>query len=495
VRLLLALVLALSCLGRAEAEPLAEFVAGDLIVRWRSVGHARTTARGVSRIGQRRIRQGHAISEDTWLYRLDEHSREGTLNALREAQATLGDALRVELNTLRSPFRLPNDPRYPFQWHLKATRVEHAWDQTTGAGVVVAVVDTGILPKHPDLESKLVPGRDFVSDPETAGDGDGWDSNPTDAGNESHSSSGFHGTHVAGIIGAAANNGKGVAGVSWGCKILPVRALGMNKGAGSDADIAAAIRWAAGLPVDGAPLNPNPAKVINLSFGGPGYNQTLDEAIQAAIAEGAIVVAAAGNQSSETKNIYPAAFKNVITVGATTMEGKRASYSNFGPEVEVMAPGGDLGGLLSHLPADCNGLLCPSGILSTLYDSSQKQYSYQFYEGTSQAAPIVSGVVALMLSGKANMTVAQATEILRATAESYATCSEGCGAGMVNAEAALTMVATGKAPGNKGAQGLGPTTVTGVGCSLGAGEPAAELAIAILLGLVLVWSRRRRTTR
>jgi serine protease len=492
VRFLPFLALLASVPASAQAP---EFMPGELIIRWRSVGHARTTARNLSRVGLRAVRAARAVSEDTWVYQLDERSREGTLDALREAQATLGDALVVELNTVRTPFRLPNDPRYPFQWHLKSTRVEQAWDRTTGAtNIVVAVVDTGILPKHPDLESKLVPGGDFVSDATGAADGNGWDPDPTDPGNESLSSSGYHGTHVAGIIGAAANNAKGIAGVSWGARILPVRALGVNKGVGSDADIAAAIRWAAGLPVDGVPQNPNPAKVINLSFGGPGYNQTLDDAVQAAIGRGAIVVAAAGNQGDSTKNIYPAALKNVITVGASTIDGKRASYSNYGPEVEVMAPGGDLGGILNHLPQDCNGLYCPAGILSTLYDSGQKQFSYQFYEGTSQAAPIVAGVVALMLSGKANLSAGQATDILRATAEGYGTCAEGCGAGMVNAEAALTMVATGQAPGNKGAQGTGPTTVMGVGCSLAAGASGDGLPLVLVLIALLCCLRRSRGT-
>jgi serine protease len=470
------------------------FVTGEVIVRWRSALAARTVARAIYRAGGRSVRRARQIADDTWVYQIDERSAAATLAALRELAAE-AEVAEVELSFERSPFKTPNDQRYNMQWYIPSARIDRAWDRTTGnPQLVVAVVDTGILADHPDLAGRTLAGRDFVSDPASAGDGNGWDADPRDAGSDALSSSGFHGTHVAGIVGAAVNNKIGIAGISQ-AKLLPVRALGVNKGVGNDADISAAIRWAAGLHIDGVPDNPTPAHVINLSFGGPGYNATLDRAVQDAIARGSIVVAAAGNQSSDVATIYPAALKGVITVGATTIDGKRAFYSNYGKEVELMAPGGDLMGKLNHLPPCANGAACPAGILSTLFDSTAKQFSYQFYEGTSQAAPIVSGVVSLMLSVKPSLNTYQVNNILTTTAETFAQCSEGCGAGLLNAEAALEMAVTGRGPAGSGSGG---NTVEGVGCSLlrgaggGAGVMAPLALVAVLLLLAVVNPHHRR---
>jgi serine protease len=330
------------------------------------------------------------------------------------------------------------------QWALAAARVEAAWDRTTGsASTVVAVIDTGILAAHPDLAGRILAGRDFISNAANAGDGDAYDADPTDVGTDSATSSGFHGTHVAGIIGAATNNAKGVAGVNWACKILPVRALGVDAGKGEDADIAAAIRWAAGLDVPGVPKNPTPAKVINLSFGGPGETQVLTSAVVDAQKAGAIVVAAAGNHSSDTSNIFPAAAPGVIAVAATKWSGQRAPYSNYGPRVTLMAPGGLLA---ETLPYQVDGKSWPAGILSTLYVSKDKSWAYILLEGTSQAAPLVSGVASLMLAVNPKLDAQQAATILKASADAKGKCSEGCGAGMVNAAAAVQQAGGGSAP-------------------------------------------------
>jgi subtilisin family serine protease len=271
-------------------------------------------------------------------------------------------------------------------------------------------------------------------------------------------SSGFHGTHVAGIIGATTDNRKeanglvtgGIAGVNWACKILPVRALGITKGKGNDFDIAAAIRWAAGIMVADAPDNPNPAKIINLSFGGPGAGQVLTEAIQAALARGVMVVAAAGNQGQEGSNIYPAAVSGVIAVGATKFDGKRAYYSNFGNIVALMAPGGNMA---EKLPYQYDGKFWEAGILSTLYSRTEKAWTYHMYEGTSQASPLVAGVISLMLAINSHLDQPETLNILQSTADPKGKCNEGCGAGLINAAAALAKTKGIITPGTKGTFG------------------------------------------
>ncbi len=232
------------------------------------------------------------------------------------------------------------------------------------------------------------------------------------------------------------NNTVGVSGVDWNCKILPVRVLG--KGGGTTADIAAGIFWAAGGSVPGSRLNANRAKVINLSLGGNGPpSQAYQEAIDFATSAGAIVIVAAGNSNENTANTTPCNQRNVICVGATEFSGARAPYSNFGAEVAVMAPGGDV-------TVDRNGDGPPDGVLST-YRDAQSGPSFEFLQGTSMAAPHVAGLVSLMRSVNAGLTSAAAKNLLRQTANARFTCNEGCGAGLVNAQAAV-LAAKGQPP-------------------------------------------------
>jgi serine protease len=265
----------------------------------------------------------------------------------------------------------PDDPLRARQWALEAVRAPAAWARSTGSErVVVAVLDTGIAP-HPDLDERLLPGYDFVRDRDEAGDGDGRDGDPRDPS----ASSRFHGLHVAGIVGAAADNGLGIAGLDWHCRILPVRVLGVRGGRGFDSDIADGIRWAAGLAVEGAPPNPTPADVINLSMTGEGRSQTLQRAIDDARAHGAVVVAAAGNDGVDARHHSPAGLDGVITVGALAEDGAQTRYSNFGPSLALWAPGGAIGG----------------GVLSTGPESS-----YATLAGSSQAAAFVAGAASLL---------------------------------------------------------------------------------------------------
>lgn len=244
------------------------------------------------------------------------------------------DVEYAEVDRWIRPTATPTDPFYGAQWGLYESiagmRVDTAWDRSTGAGVLVAVIDTGIT-AHRDLTENVLPGYDFISDPDIAADGDGRDDNALDPGDwcpTENVPSSWHGTHVAGIVAAQANN-RGVAGVAYDAKVQPLRALGAC--GGYESDIADAIVWAAGGPVPDLPVNPTPVKVINLSLGGPGACHSLfQEAIDQATERGAVVVVAAGNEALDAANSAPANCANVISVGATDREGARADYSNFG---------------------------------------------------------------------------------------------------------------------------------------------------------------------
>lgn len=342
----------------------------------------------------------------------------------------------AEANWVRHPLAVPNDRLYAAQWHYPAMNLPAAWDLTTGsATVVVAVIDTGIV-SHPDLGQRVLAGYDFVTDSARAQDGDGRDADPTDQGRDlPNGESSWHGTHVAGTIGAVSNNQVGVAGVDWNARLLPVRVLG--KGGDTDFDIAAGMQWASGGTVPGAPANPTPASVLNLSLGGEGGPaQSYQDVIDEAVGRGAVIVVAAGNDNIEASRFTPCNQQQVICVGATRFSGKRASYSNFGGAVHVVAPGGESA-------EDANGDSYPDGVLSTFQDGANAVF--QFEQGTSMASPHVAGVVALMKARSASITAAQAKMALTSTANTAFQCSEGCGAGLVNAHAAV-LAATGQAP-------------------------------------------------
>ena len=341
------------------------------------------------------------------------------------------DVQYAEPNIRLYALKTPNDALLPLQWNIPLMNLPAAWDITTGSGTVVAVVDTGIT-KHPDLAGKLLPGADFVSDVSSAGDGDGYDTDPTDPGDGTE----YHGTHVAGIVGAATNNGTGIAGVSWGARILPVRVLGKD-GSGTLADILTGITWAAGGHIAGVPDNANPAKVINLSLGGPGACTQSEQAVFDSVNKlGVSVVVAAGNDNKDSTAYSPAGCNNVIVVGAVGPDASRAPYSNYGAKVDVMAPGGDMNKAFT-----LNGMTYPYGILSTIYDDTKKVFTYTFYQGTSMAAPHVAGLAALLISKNPDWTPAQVEAQLKATASplSSTQCgvANGCGSGLVNASAAL----------------------------------------------------------
>lgn len=341
-----------------------------------------------------------------------------------------------------------SDSLFGQQWHYTmpdtGMNAVGGWSNNAmGTGVTVAVIDTGYRP-HADLSGNLLlPGFDFISNVTVANDGDGRDADALDPGDwialsdtwcplsqhpQAPFDSSWHGTHVAGTVAAVTNNSLGVAGVAPGAKVMPVRVLG--KCGGNLSDIADGMRWAAGLPVPGAPTNTNPAQVLNLSLGGGGAcGPTYQNAIDDIVAEGATVVVAAGNSNANASGFRPANCNGVVTVAATNQVGARSYYSNFGGVVEISAPGGETHQVPSR------------GILSTLNTGTTTPGTdnYVFYQGTSMAAPHVAGVVALLYQVTPGINPAQVSTILQNTARSFPTVSSNqcdtanCGAGIVDA--------------------------------------------------------------
>ncbi|MGW2618380.1 S8 family peptidase [Streptomyces sp. NPDC001500] len=364
---------------------------------------------------------------------------------------------------LNKPKADPNDTEYAKQWDLfestAGMNVPAAWATSTGAGVTVAVIDTGYV-THSDLAANIVAGYDFIADTAVSADGDGRDGNPADPGdyhaaNECGSgipagNSSWHGTHVAGTIAAVTNNGKGVAGIAYGAKISPLRVLG--KCGGYDSDIIDAITWASGGTVSGVPANANVAKVVNMSLGGDGAcTSATQSAITAAVNRGTTVVVAAGNDNDNVANHSPGNCDNVISVGATNRTGAKASYSNYGSLVDISAPGGQ------------TGTGTANGILSTLNSGARtpSSESYAYYQGTSMATPHIAGLVALMKSANPTLTPAQIEAAVKSNARPLpGVCSGGCGAGL--ADAARTVQAVSGSGGSAGGATYTSTTAVAI---------------------------------
>jgi serine protease len=412
------------------------------------------------------------------LLRLEKPLRGEALAAVERRLRLHPDVLAV-VPDVRVPLAqvVPNDPGYVWQWHLQessgypaALNMPAAWARTTGsADTVVALVDSGVRFDHPDLAGRLLAGYDLVSEVEIANDGDGRDadasdpgdwittaeaSTPTYEGCEVMSSS-WHGTFIAGQLGAVANNATGVAGVNWNARILPVRVSG--KCGALLSDLLDGMRWAAGLPVAGVPANPTPARVINLSFGGSqpcdlAYQSTIDAVTDA----GALVVVAAGNGS--TTLTRPADCQRVMPVTAVRTDGAKADYASFGAGVALAAPGGAC--LETNAQGQCTQ---PWYLYSTdnAGTTTPGANNYWFKQGTSFAAPLATGVASLMLAINHAITPAQLMARMQAgvrphtvsgqlaacggVSASVCNCTTTtCGAGLLDAERAVAL-ATGPA--------------------------------------------------
>lgn len=302
------------------------------------------------------------------------------------------------------PVRLePDDPYFGYQWHFQAIQMPAAWDLANGVNVTVAVVDTGIDFNAPDLaQATRLPGYDFAND----------DPDPTDDQG--------HGTHVAGTIAQSTNNGLGVAGVAYKAQLMPVKVLEAT-GQGSYDNIIKGIIYA----VDRG------AQVINLSLAGRTGSLALEEAVQYAADRGVLVVAAAGNSGGPVE--YPAAYDDfVIAVGSTRYDNSLAPYSNFGSQIDLVAPGGDI-------DVDQNGDGYADGVLQQSFKTAGGEFTYLFFEGTSMAAPHVSGVAALMLSRNPNLTPPLIKSAMMQTALNLGP-AEQFGAGLLQAADAVAAV-------------------------------------------------------
>jgi serine protease len=434
----------------------SDFTSTDqVIVHWTDAAPAGS----VSAVGAKldRVERVKAAAGEpaTWLRTLavgGDVYRLGSRLSPERIAATVG-ALRAQPSVtyvepdqiLQATASPPNDPYWttpaPGQWDLSegTTPTTYgidllgAWDTTLGAGVVVAVLDTGIT-THPDLAGQTVAGYDFIADVLRANDGNGRDADPSDPGdwitaaeNASGyftgcgvSNSSWHGTHVSGTIAALRNNTIGIAGIAPSAKVQPVRVIG--KCGGYVSDVADAIVWASGGAVSGVPANATPARVINMSLGGSGSCDTpFQAAINGAVSRGAVVVVSAGNDNADASGYSPANCAGVITVAATDRNGIRASFSNYGSVVEIAAPGVSLWSTLN------DGATVPGNPI------------FAPYSGTSMAAPHVAGVAALMLAANPSLTPAQVVAIMQLTAHPLAAggCPLGCGSGIVDAAKAV----------------------------------------------------------
>jgi serine protease len=386
-----------------------------------------------------------------------------------------------------------------------AIGIEAAWNVTPGdPAIVVAVLDTGVRFDHADLQpvgngGNLLRGYDFVSNDFIANDGQpGRDDDASDPGDivtsaaiadpsntigcgadEISARSSWHGTETAGLIGATTDNGIGIAGVGRTVRVLPVRVLG--RCGGYDSDIIAAMRWAAGLAVPGVPANPNPARVINMSLGGGGScTAAYSDAVAAVGATGTVVVASAGNSTGHAVSV-PANCPGVIAVAGLRHAGTKVGFSDLGPEIAIAAPGGNCVNLDASAPC-----LYPiatttnAGTSTPVAGSSIYSDSFNASCGTSFSAPLVAGTVALMLSARPALVPRDVNLLLQTTAHAFPTtgaeapgetvpectaprfdaegapleqlqcyCTTGtCGAGMLDAGAAVRAASTGTpAPG------------------------------------------------
>ncbi|HEY6926839.1 MAG TPA: S8 family serine peptidase [Steroidobacteraceae bacterium] len=472
----------------AEAEPLrllVKFRSASPVAMSRAQGHGAATqavveptAGDVQSLATRSnlaLKQSRRITSGLHLMQI---TTQGESAAAVMARLRADPAVEsVDVDQRRYPHAtMPNDPLFANQWYEQnnqpaAIDAITAWDTTTGrADIVIADLDTGIRFDHPDLSTKLLKGYDFITDAAVANDGDGRDADATDPGdwvtsadvattkfkNCTVGDSSWHGTRTAGILGAIANNSTGIAGISWGAQILPVRVLG--KCGGTDSDILDGMRWAAGLHVDGVPDNTHPARIINMSLGGTGACTSAEQiVINEVLAVGVLVVVSAGNEGGPVDS--PANCVGVAGIAGLRNVGTKVGFSSLGPEIALAAPAGNCvntsGACVYPIDTTSN-----AGTTTPTINGYTDQLNPSL--GTSFSAPIVSGVAALMVSANSNLTAPQLIARLQEGALTFPVSSDTtipnchvptgssdlqttecnctrqtCGAGMANAPGAL----------------------------------------------------------
>ncbi len=373
-----------------DARP--EYVAGQLLVKLEPVRSAQQDGMSQAEVRQNAV-EALVNRYDLTLLR-DAGSDELLLVEVPAGEGVLETAARLEQdpnvvyaepNYYIYPLSIPNDPEFDQQWNLAVSGVPVAWDAKDSAtNITVAVLDSGFDLSHPDLSGVFVSGYDFCGNSTCSSrDADVTPDGPPDT----------HGTHVAGIIAANGDNGRGVAGVlSGGARVVPVKVF-YNYSFTTAERLAEAIRWAAGESVSGVPANANPAKVINMSLGTPSDSSAVRDAVAAARNRGALLVAASGNAGHTGQGVlYPAKYEGVVAVGSVNSDFQRSCFSNTGPEIDVLAAGGD-------------GVICSGSAEAVLSTIPYGEYGALI--GTSQAAPLVSGVAALIWSDDPSLSAAE----------------------------------------------------------------------------------------
>jgi len=491
---------------------------GNYIVRWRDGSQTVNTPADTLRIRN--------VESNTGLTLAVKRPMAGTLQLIT-VKDSRGDDPETVARRLRDDPRvadavpdrwlrlhdtIPNDPEFaanqpylgPPSQVVGGVNLPRAWDRTRGSSnIVIAVVDTGFLP-HPDLASRIIPGFNFVSSNGAARSGDATDTGdfvPSGTtcpdGTAGPQPSSWHGTRVASVLGAVTNNGLGIAGVDWSARIQPVRVSGQCGALLSDT--VDGMRWAGGLSVPNVATNPTPARVVNVSLGGGTCSSIEQQAVNDLNAAGVIVVAATGNSAGAVE--APADCSGVVAVTAHANDGENASFANVGPQVTLSAPGGGCGN--SKVATILGVVTCtaPGGqsFIRTLSNDGATtvgNYTIVNSQGTSFSTPMVSGVVALMLSLNGSLTPAQVTTALRNSARPHPAntfCTTGnnagsCGAGLLDADAALTAaVNTTAAP--------APAPSSGGGGGGGGALAPWSAALLLMIGLGGFATRRRTMKR
>jgi serine protease len=456
-----------------------------IIVKWRDGATASgTRMQKLAASSGLRLQRKQQLAADTDVLQLDHARGPEEMRAVLDRMAADPNVEYAVADERRWVHAVPGDPLFNDQWYfqsteISATHAQQAWDVTVGSSTtVVAVLDTGVRFEHPDLlrmsqAGKLLDGFDFISQTPFANDGDGRDADAADPGDfvtaaektqapftscdETNSS--WHGTRVSSLIAALTDNAEGIAGTGWNTLILPVRVLG--KCGGTDSDIIAGMRWAAGITVPGAPTNPTPAQVINLSLGGAGAcSPAYQSAVTEIIARGVLIVASVGNDGSNVA--APANCSGVLGVTGIRHAGTKVGFSSLGPGAGIGAPGGNCVNTTVTPTTPCvfsitaavnNGTTTPGA-------SGYTDHVQNFNVGTSFSAPLVAGAAALMHSLNSQLAPAQYITLLKQSAAPFPTTSTTtttvchvpagdlqqeecicttatCGAGMLNTQAAV----------------------------------------------------------
>jgi serine protease len=328
--------------------------------------------------------------KDSRIFNITDPNQTSSLPNARNSLMKNTDIKSVSLNYYRQPFSLEN-----WQWPLIQQEITTLWEplliqgELPGQNTTVAILDTGIFFQHSNLIGMQThSGYDFVSDPVNSGDYNGWDHDPSDPGNDNLN---YHGSHVTGIIAAQPSDlGTSITGLAWAASIMPLRVLGQN--GGTSYDLIQALRYAAGLSNDSQQLPSKPADIINLSLGGSEFSVAEQATINQVTKSGVIIVAATGNQG-QNKISYPAAYKDVIAVGATDINGNIAEYSNYGAFIDIVAPGGHC---TDNLCTEGVNSLSAIGMIQGQFDS--RQSSWKRLSGTSMATAHVTGLLAIARS-------------------------------------------------------------------------------------------------